>query len=103
MPMKRYSVIFNGEVSSEHHVKTVKKRLASFFKGDEKKIEQLFSGKLIIIKKDTDFQAACKYMKVFRKAGAICRVVVIEMPTDRKSTRLYSSHRDSFRMPFSGV
>lgn len=84
MPMKRYSVIFDGEVSSENNVETVKKNLASFFKGDEKKIEGLFSGQPILIKKDTDFQTACKYMKVFRKAGAICKLVEIEIPAGAK-------------------
>lgn len=102
MPMKRYRVIFNGEVSSEHNVETVKKRLASFFKGDEKKIEQLFSGKLIIIKKDTDFQTACKYMKVFRKAGAICKVVEIEMPT-RAEPRDATFDKESSAIEMKGI
>lgn len=81
MPMKRYRVIFNGNISSGNNVETVKKRLASFFKGDKKKIERLFSGQPILIKKDTDFQTATKYMNTFKKAGAICTIEAIGIST----------------------
>ena len=79
--MKRYRVTFNGNINSGIDVETVKKNLAVSFKLNEKQIERLFSGQPILIKKDADYQTACKYIDAFKRAGATCNVETSEIPT----------------------
>ena len=74
MPEKRYSIFFSGKVAQGHGIEEVKRNLASTFKLGDEKIEQLFTGKQVMIKKDADYQSAIKYKMAFETAGAICRV-----------------------------
>ena len=74
MENKIYRLIFNGEVVDGLHEKDVKKNLASFFKGDVEKLDQLFSGQPIVIKKAVHHQMAVRYKKAFQKAGAILKI-----------------------------
>jgi hypothetical protein len=48
--------------------------MASLFKTDDTKIEQLFNSLPFVVKRNLDYDAAIKYQKVLRKAGAICQV-----------------------------
>jgi hypothetical protein len=78
MPGKRYKIIYSGKVVQGHDIEEVRKNLAGFFKHGGDKIEQLFSGKPVTVKKNTDYQSAMKYKMVFEKAGALCRVEEIK-------------------------
>ena len=72
--MNQYQLVFNGTVSDGHNLNEVKHNLASLFKTDETKIEQLFTRLPIVLKKNVDYDAAIKYQRVLHKAGAICQV-----------------------------
>ena len=74
MENKIYRLIFNGEIVDGLHEQDVKKNLASFFKGDVGKLDQLFTGQPIVIKKAVDYQTAVRYKKTFQKAGAILKI-----------------------------
>ena len=82
--MNQYQLIFNGTLSDGRKVKEVKRNLASLFKTDDTKIEQLFSSLPIVVKRDVDYDGALKYQRALRKAGAICQVeevtTIIETP-----------------------
>jgi len=72
--MNQYQLVFNGTVSDGHNLGEVKHNLASLFKTDKTKIEQLFDRLPIVLKKNVDYDAAIKYQQALRKAGAICQV-----------------------------
>ena len=72
--MNQYQLVFNGTLSDGQEANDVKRNLASLFKTDEKKIEQLFNQLPIIVKRDVDYDGALKYQRALRKAGAICQV-----------------------------
>ena len=72
--MNHYQLVFNGTVSDGHNLNEVKRNLASLFKTDEAKIEQLFTQLPFIVKRNVDYDGAIKYQRVLRKAGAICQV-----------------------------
>ena len=72
--MNQYQLVFNGTISDGRKLDEVKRNLASLFKTDERKIEQMFASLPIVVKRDVDYDGALKYQRALRKAGAICQV-----------------------------
>ena len=72
--MKQFNVVFGGAVSGGHKIEEVKKNLATLFKADEKKIDQLFEAPQVVLKRNIDYDQAMKYQKTLQRAGAICDV-----------------------------
>jgi hypothetical protein len=72
--MNQYQLVFNGTISDGREIKEVKRNLASLFKTDAAKIDQLFASLPIVVKRDVDYDGALKYQRALRKAGAICQV-----------------------------
>ncbi len=87
MNMTRYKIIFTGQIIEGNDIEEVKDRIASHFKIGEEKIERLFSGRPVLIRKNVDFIAAKRYQNIFQKAGALCQVIEIkdEKPKDVES------------------
>jgi hypothetical protein len=52
----------------------VKKNLASLFKADGKKIDQLFAAPQTVLKRNINYDQAMKYQKALQRAGAICNI-----------------------------
>lgn len=77
----RYRVIFKGEAAPGEDVNEVKTKVASIFKADQEKIERLFSGATIVIKKDADLETCEKVSNAIKKAGAVSYIEE-ERPTD---------------------
>ncbi|MCP4107892.1 MAG: hypothetical protein GY749_20500 [Desulfobacteraceae bacterium] len=91
---KSYNVIFKGEISAGNSINEVKKRLSISLKTDEKKLNQLFSGNTLIIKKNTDYQTAIKYKSAFEKNGAICEIEEISDEKQSDSGSVYGNSDD---------
>jgi TM2 domain-containing membrane protein YozV/Tfp pilus assembly major pilin PilA len=72
MSNTKYRVIFKGDIADGRNLDDVKENLASILKADITTIEKLFSGKLIVIKRDADRETCEKFINAFKKAGAIC-------------------------------
>lgn len=72
--MPTFQIIFQGKVLDGHKPDEVKRNIAAIFGRDVKQIENLFSGKSVIIKKDIDEATALKYQAIFKKAGAVCEL-----------------------------
>jgi hypothetical protein len=72
--MNQYQLVFSGAISDGRDINEVKHNLASLFKTDEDKIEQLFASLPIVVKRDVDYDGALKYQRALHKAGAICQV-----------------------------
>jgi hypothetical protein len=73
-----YQLIFSGETLEGQHPAVVRKRLALALKLDDARIQTLFSGNAVIVRKSVDAETATKFQAVFKKAGARLRVVSIE-------------------------
>lgn len=67
----RYCVIFKGEVSDGTDINEVKEEIGNIFKADPSKMDQLFSGKRIIIKKNASLDECESIHRIFKDAGAI--------------------------------
>lgn len=65
-----YDIIFRGDIMPGHQLPNVKAKLAQLFKADEQKINALFTGAAVPLKKNLEKISAEKYQAVLRQAGA---------------------------------
>jgi hypothetical protein len=70
MPEPQYDIFFRGEILGGFELDVVKANVGQLFKASPDKIEQLFSGKIIPLKKDLDKATAAKFKQALEKAGA---------------------------------
>ena len=70
---QEYRLVFSGEVVEGQHPAIVKKRLSAILKLDDKRMDLLFSGQSMVVKKATDEKTAARYQAAFQKAGAKLR------------------------------
>jgi hypothetical protein len=71
MDETRMDVFFRGKVASGHRPADVKERLKALFKVDDERIDQLFSGRPVAIRRNLDVDAARRYQEALAKAGAL--------------------------------
>ena len=78
MSERRFEVIFRGDVVPGQSVLEVKSRLAELFGVPPAKVEQMFSGRPVVIKRDLDEGAAARYRAVLKDAGALVDIRPVE-------------------------
>ncbi|MFT5504956.1 MAG: hypothetical protein ACI845_000687 [Gammaproteobacteria bacterium] len=74
MSEELFEVAFSGEILDGADIDSVKQKIGQMFKADGSKLEQLFSGKRIPVKRQVDFATADKYRVAFERAGAHCEI-----------------------------
>lgn len=77
---ERYDLMFSGELVPGFELAQVKTNLQQLFRLDEAKVNALFSGKAIALKKGVDAEAANKYRVAMKKAGARLDLVLVKAP-----------------------
>ena len=70
-----FAVVFSGRIANGASVEQVKGNVAKLFKVEVAKVERLFSGARVAIKKGLDEATAKKYQMALARAGAICEVI----------------------------
>lgn len=75
MSDERYDIIFRGESAKNVPIEQAKQNLAQLFNIDAAKVEALFTGKPVALKKGVSFDVAGKYRVAIKKAGAIVELV----------------------------
>lgn len=70
MADERFDLIFRGDIVLGQSLEAVKQRLQQLFKADAAKIDLLFSGRPVALKRQLDRATAEKYQQVLHKAGA---------------------------------
>ncbi len=69
---ERYSIVFSGEVVEGCSEKEVQEALSEAFCLPLQRVERLFAGKPVVVKRGLDIETAEKYLKLFCDAGAVC-------------------------------
>jgi hypothetical protein len=69
-----YQVVFNGEIAEGKDVLQVKQNLAALHKVPVFKIEPLFSGNQVVVKKGAERNIAVAVKAAYERAGAICTI-----------------------------
>lgn len=75
---KKYQIVVDGTLAEGAQPDDVRKNIAGLFKTSLGKIEPIFSGKAIAVKKGLNAESAKKYMLALRQAGLICKAVAME-------------------------
>ncbi|MFO7593979.1 MAG: hypothetical protein R6X15_08070 [Pseudomonadota bacterium] len=73
MSERRYDVLFSGQLVEGAALDKVKANVAKLFKVEVAKVEGLFSGNPVAIKKGVNEEVAKKYLIAMKKAGALCK------------------------------
>lgn len=73
-----YAIVFSGEIVEGFQVISVKAHLAKMLKASPEKMQVLFSGKPIVLKRTTDKAEAAKYGGALKKVGANVKVKIIK-------------------------
>jgi hypothetical protein len=68
-----YQIVVTGELVDGTYLPEVKTKLATLFKTPAEKLDPLFSGKRVVIKKGLGADAAQQYVAAVEAAGLICR------------------------------
>lgn len=71
----RYRIVFNGDLCPGVDLTEAKRLLGDAFHLEPERVERLFSGKPVTVRKDVDLETAEKYQARFRRSGAMCRIV----------------------------
>lgn len=90
MAEKTYQIVVNGTLVEGADPATTKQNVAALFKVPVDKVEPMFSGKPMVIKKGLDAESAKKYMLALKKAGLVSKGVAMgqaapETPTSQPS------------------
>ncbi len=101
MSDEKYDVLFKGELVRSFEPAVVKKNIATLFKVDGSKLEALFSGKVVVLKRNLSFDAATKYRVAIKKAGARVDLVPVEpaLDTNEGDSDNAASSSDSLASP----
>ena len=81
MSEARFNVVFAGEIVAGADPAKVRENLAAAFRMDMAKVEALFSGKRVVVKKDADQATAMKFRAVMKQAGAQAELERVGEPT----------------------
>jgi hypothetical protein len=71
----RYQVIFRGKTVPDTPIEDVKVNLANLFKTNDVRINRLFSGQVVVLKKGLGQEDGERYRVLLERAGALCEVV----------------------------
>lgn len=72
MSEARFHVVFAGQLVKGADPDTVKANLGRLFKMDAARVEKLFAGQPVVLKKDADQATAMKFRAALKQAGAEC-------------------------------
>lgn len=81
MSETRYHIVFHGDIQMGQSLAQVKQNLAQLFKLDAAKVESLFTGKPIVLKKNLDEAGAAKFKAALTRAGVVVSIKA-EQPTN---------------------
>lgn len=108
MNQPRYKIVFDGQLMPETTQETVKENLARLFKSDQSRIDALFSGSPIALKRDLNESEADKYLSALQKAGANVRKELDQsanlslVPTDEEADQANQAEAPNMNCPKCG-
>lgn len=99
MSLETYDVYFSGATLKDADPAEVKRRIGAMFKLEGSKLDRLFSGKPVPIKRGVDMDRAVKFRVAFRDAGALVDIVPEGQPAPDPTTRATPPQRPTTPPP----
>lgn len=81
MSEELFDLIFRGEIVKNIDEKLARKNVQQLFKIPAAKIDALFSGRPVVLKRGLNMEVANKYRVAIKKAGALVNIVAQAAPT----------------------
>lgn len=78
MADEKFDLVFKGQLVKSVDEAQAKANLGRLFKIDGARLDALFTGKAVTLKKNLDFDTASKYRVAIKKAGAVVELVAVE-------------------------
>jgi hypothetical protein len=92
---ERYRLVFRGEILDGQQKAAVKARLGATLKVDGARLDAMFTGKAVVIRKDADTDTAARFQIAFKRAGARLRVLPVAVEPDAASLAATPAPDDS--------
>lgn len=80
-----FKVVFEGRLVEGAQPESVKAALARLFKAEPARIEAMFTGAAVVVRRQVDEATARQYMQALEKAGAVARLESMEDPAPEAS------------------
>ncbi len=74
MSFEQYDIFFSGQLIDGSDETVARSKLAALFKLPRERVEHLFSGKPVAVKRSVNMDTAIKYRTAFRDAGALIEI-----------------------------
>lgn len=74
----QFDVLFRGEIVAGQSLENVKQKATQLFKLSPEKIDAMFTGQLVTLKKKIDQQTAEKYQKILQQSGMLVELQEIK-------------------------
>ncbi len=97
MDNELYDLVYSGEIMPNAELSQVKRNLQQLFRLDADRVELLFSGRSITLKKNLTLDAAGKYRTAMKKAGA--RVDLVPVQVDKQELTPATPHTEKPAVP----
>ncbi|NNG14163.1 MAG: hypothetical protein HKM22_03300, partial [Gammaproteobacteria bacterium] len=99
-----YQVVFSGRIIDGAELDMVKHNVARVFNLDAERVEKLFCGRRLILKKQIDQATAEKYQTTMQRAGALCEIenTAQASPTAEASSEARSEVTSATRLKSEG-
>ncbi len=81
METTTYKIVCRGKTRPGLDTDSVKMRLAALFQLDSNRLERLFSGSSVVVKKNLSLDLAIQYKQRFEQSGALCELEQETGPT----------------------
>jgi len=83
---ERYRLVFRGELLEGQQKAVVMQRLGATLKVDGERLDAMFTGKAVVIRKDADTDTAARFQIAFKRAGARLRVLPVASEAETSPT-----------------
>lgn len=93
MSSETYDVYFSGACLKTADPEEAKRKIGAMFKLEGEKLERLFSGKPVPIKRGVDMDQAARFRVAFRDAGALVDIVPAGQPAPDPAARAAAAAR----------
>jgi hypothetical protein len=98
-----YRLVFRGEVLEGQHKAVVKQRLGVVLKIDGPRLDALFTGKAVTVRKSADADTAARFEVAFKRAGARLRVVPIDPVPEPAAPPANAANAPGFNLAPAGA
>ena len=89
-----YKVVFSGQISEDISMEEVKNNLSRNLRLSKGKVERLFAGNRLVLKRNIDYETGKRYQHVFTKSGAKCDLIRIEKSNNPQQLKEEASGPD---------